>query len=418
MLFTLFGVCFEFWITRIRLPQYQLKGVDYGLGVLIWIITQWGTPVIGDWMMILVLLLLGYSIYTRARDWRAAVVVSIESLLIVTIVTQLTQLIAPLIAIADAIPLTFFLFSLVIGGLLHWSTRQSILPTGQINTMMAGLVSLAFLLIIAYLKFISGNQPTPTMTLVGLGLVLILCVILLVGQREHQRLLKKQALIALQQQTLTSNQRYTRAMEQHYDELRRFRHDYQNVMLSLSEYLATDDLAGLKHYYQTNLVAKTAQLKASKYELEDLAKVPDKAIKSILFNKLNSAQQSGVTVRFESQQVAQLTAVPSVDLAVMLGIILDNAVEATVNQSEGWVHVVMIAVPTAQTILVKNSLAAKVPALWQLERSGFSTKGSDRGLGLTNLKSMLAIYPQVELATTITEQCFSQQLTIRLDGQS
>jgi len=369
-------------------------------------------------MMVLVVLLLGYSIYTRARDWRAAVVVSIESLLIVTIVTQLTQLIAPLIAIADAIPLTFFLFSLVIGGLLHWSTRQSILPTGQINTMMAGLVSLAFLLIIAYLKFISGNQPTPTMTLVGLGLVLILCVILLVGQREHQRLLKKQALIALQQQTLTSNQRYTRAMEQHYDELRRFRHDYQNVMLSLSEYLATDDLAGLKHYYQTNLVAKTAQLKASKYELEDLTKVPDKAIKSILFNKLNSAQQSGVTVRFESQQVAQLTAVPSVDLAVMLGIILDNAVEATVNQSEGWVHVVMIAVPTAQTILVKNSLAAKVPALWQLERSGFSTKGSDRGLGLTNLKSMLAIYPQVELATTITEQCFSQQLTIRLDGQS
>ena len=42
-------------------------------------------------------------------------------------------------------------------------------------------------------------------------------------------------------------------IEAHYNELRRFEHDYQNMLISIDEYLKTDDLEGLQEYYQKNL---------------------------------------------------------------------------------------------------------------------------------------------------------------------
>ncbi|WP_373385691.1 hypothetical protein, partial [Klebsiella pneumoniae] len=59
-------------------------------------------------------------------------------------------------------------------------------------------------------------------------------------------------------------------IEAHYNELRRFRHDYQNMLISIDEYLKTDDLEGLQEYYQKNLAPVSNRVLKEKYNLEDL----------------------------------------------------------------------------------------------------------------------------------------------------
>ncbi|MFC6180853.1 sensor histidine kinase [Lactiplantibacillus daowaiensis] len=413
MLLVLFWVIILFINSKLILCRFKLSWIDWVLILVTTAIVQWGTPIIGAWTNLPEFLLVSVSVYMATKDWRTALVVTVESELALSIVTLLTLLIEMHWHYSSAIPVTFFLLSLVGVGILYGLTQRVATPIHRLNNVSVGLICLAFLLAMSYLQLIAGQQQTKENWL-GLGLVGTLLLIMVALQSLSSRNIKQASQLKQQQAILTSNLHYTQAMEQHYDELRRFRHDYQNVMLSLDEYLKTDDLVGLKHYYQTTLMPKNQQLAASKYQLEDIAHIQDKAIKSILFNKLSYAQNEAIKVTLEVPTVITAFKMPTVDLVVALGIILDNAIEATDQQADAWLHVAIMTTPNSQVILVKNPVTTILPPLWQLETDGFSTKGDHRGLGLSNLQRLVDESPQVSLATEITTTVFSQTVTIRL----
>ena len=64
------------------------------------------------------------------------------------------------------------------------------------------------------------------------------------------------------------------------------------------------------------------------------------------------------------------------------------------------------------TFRIKNILYSKVDfhKIWQ---EGFSTKGADRGIGLTNYKRILERYENISSLTTIHEGYFIQELKIQ-----
>lgn len=416
MLFVLFQVVLVVKNIKICWPQFRFAHwwTEWGAIIILTVIQQWVAPLCGHWMWLPAMLSLIVVVTWVTRAWRTAVVMSIESMLLLCIVLELTMLVSPHWSYMMAIPVTFFGFGLVGLGLVCVINRW--LPTSTMapNNLVVGLVSLAYVIVVAYLQLIN-ETPKATEVWLALGLTVLLIVALLGLQKTREHLLNQTMRVQQQRALLTSNLRYTQAVEHHYDELRRFRHDYQNVMLSLDGYIKTDDFVGLKQYYQTALMPKQAQLTATKYQLEDLARIESKAIKSILFNKLNDAQQQDIQVQLEVATPITRFVMPTVDLVIALGILLDNAIEATQTQSAGWVHVAVIESPTSQVILVKNSLETELPPLWQLEQAGYSTKGTDRGLGLTNLKTIVDQYATVSLTTDVTAATFSQQLILKWD---
>ncbi|HCC95578.1 MAG TPA: hypothetical protein DEQ26_14895, partial [Flavobacteriaceae bacterium] len=62
--------------------------------------------------------------------------------------------------------------------------------------------------------------------------------------------------------------------------------------------------------------------------------------------------------------------------------------------------------------IIQNDCKDHMPSIQQLKKEGFSTKGDNRGLGLSNIKEMLANYKNVVLKTTIKDQLFTQQFII------
>lgn len=61
---------------------------------------------------------------------------------------------------------------------------------------------------------------------------------------------QKQAIKLAQAEQLQNLIEYTAQIEELYDKLRRFKHDYKNILLSLEYCLDNDDLAGAKKVYQ------------------------------------------------------------------------------------------------------------------------------------------------------------------------
>ena len=63
-------------------------------------------------------------------------------------------------------------------------------------------------------------------------------------------------------------------------------------------------------------------------------------------------------------------------------------------------------------IIVQNDCRDDLPRVHKLKEAGFSTKGSNRGLGLANLAELVAQLPNVVSETLVEEGRFTQILVV------
>ncbi|MDT6951396.1 sensor histidine kinase [Companilactobacillus alimentarius] len=233
----------------------------------------------------------------------------------------------------------------------------------------------------------------------------------------HIKVIKNDFELQEQKERSESTNRYIYQIEKHYNELRKFRHEYQNTLLSLDEYLKSDDLEGLKAYYNESIKPISFKLNQEKYKFEDLSRVNNKEIKSIIFNKLYAAQISGIKVSFEAKDEIKDFHMDSLDLALAFGIILDNAIEETQKQNNGTIQVGLIKNSSSIVIIVQNSLRKNDIPVWKMKEIGFSSKGTNRGLGLKNLKEIIDRNRNATLETMKLDNYFLQKITINLQGE-
>ena len=64
-------------------------------------------------------------------------------------------------------------------------------------------------------------------------------------------------------------------------------------------------------------------------------------------------------------------------------------------------------------IIIKNSFEGERLSIQRIYQKGFSTKGSNRGLGLTNVKEIIDRNPNVNLETLIENNEFTQVVKIK-----
>lgn len=349
-------------------------------------------------------------------DIKATVVLSFECTLILLIVSHFAALFAKMIGQTSwQLGLTMIL-GIAVGGLLALIYRPQKTGPGlqQFKLTEAVLAVVTLLIVYEYLNFTGRNYPKSPGVLFDLVFFTTVSLIVIWLQWEHHQMQLKTATLTHQQELLVSNGRYTDEVEAHYDQLRRFRHDYQNMLLSLDEYLATDDIDGLKKYYYQALRPVNSRLTSEKYALEDLGRLQVKEIKSLVFNKLSAAQDTGTKVRFECRETVPTVGADPVSLVIALGIVLDNAVTATAHQPDSVIEMAIMTDDYGLVFAVRNTIHTELPPLWQLKRKNFSTNGPGRGLGLTNLQAIIDQHAAYMLDTAVTAHHFTQRITVKL----
>jgi len=207
-------------------------------------------------------------------------------------------------------------------------------------------------------------------------------------------------------------QRYTKEIEIQYTEMRKFKHDYQNILSSLDSFVAEEDFEGLKRYYLEKIKVTSEIMNKHLFQLEALSKIEVREIKSILAMKLMRAQEQGINVTFEAVDQIKRIPLDSVVLVRTLGILLDNAIEELIELTDGKLLVGVLKNERSTTFIIQNTCRIDTPKVHKLKQPGFSTKGEGRGVGLNNVSEFVKTHSNMSIETTINENQFIQKVMI------
>lgn len=205
---------------------------------------------------------------------------------------------------------------------------------------------------------------------------------------------------------------YTLKIEQVNNRIRKFRHDYINILSTMSEYLREDDLEGLKAYYAKHISPLKDHFEANTLKLNGVENLKVKEIKGVITTKILQAQERQIEISVEVADEINEINMEMIDLSRILGIIMDNAIEASMDIDSPMIQIAFIKTDTSVLIIIMNKAPENLPKLHTLYREGFSTKGKERGLGLSTLKEITDSKNNVFLETTIENHYFIQKLEI------
>ena len=236
--------------------------------------------------------------------------------------------------------------------------------------------------------------------------------VVLGGALFHTRQINKKHEQQRKEDERQSLMRYMDELEQQQNAMRKFKHDYQNILLSLYSFIEEGDMAGLRQYYSTMAQSMSDIITKDEFVLESLSKIKVQEIKSIFAVKLMVAQNIGITTAFEASEEIDHIPIDTIAVVRMLGIILDNAIEELAEMSTGKLSTACFKSEDALTFVVENTCRPDTPKLHTLKQPGFSTKGEKRGMGLNNLAELAALYPNVTLSTSVEAGTFTQMITI------
>lgn len=226
---------------------------------------------------------------------------------------------------------------------------------------------------------------------------------------------KEQLLTNIQVQKdcqISNLEEYNTHVEELYKELRNFKHDYANLLLTLEEGIKNHNLKSIEQVYRTVIKGSDKLMQTQNHDLGRLSYIKNSAIKSVLSAKFLQAQDLGIKVSIEIWQDILEPRMELLDFITILGVLCDNAIEATIETENPYIRIAYAINQNKQILILENSskrFSDNIPQLYQM---GFSIKGGNRGLGLAHVKSILNNYPDDFIRTESYDYNFKQQLEL------
>lgn len=221
---------------------------------------------------------------------------------------------------------------------------------------------------------------------------------------------------ALKQKELETAQfnDYMHSLEIINNDMQKFQHDYSNILFTMNGYIENDDLEGLKQYFNQHIISTEEGTLRLNKRLSNLSKLHIPGMKGLLSTKILQAENEGITVNVEIPDIIDSIEMKVVDIARVLGIILDNAIEANKNTKHQKEISLAIfkSIEQSTIIVVENTYNDNIVHIDQLFNEGYSTKGNNRGIGLSNVKDIMSKYPNATLQTSINNGYFSQMIEL------
>ena len=240
------------------------------------------------------------------------------------------------------------------------------------------------------------------------GYLLVMCCLLLAMRRSYLEQIQTES----KQKAMQDLQDYTRNLEAMYNGLRSFKHDYVNILLSLSGYIEDGDMDRLKDFFESKIFPTKNLIIGGDYKLNQLSNIGVLEIKSLLSAKMIYAHESGIDITIDIPDKVESFLIDTVDLARILGIFLDNAMEATLETEQPQIGLNIIQNKTGVSIIISNRFLDNGVMLHKLKQKGFSTKIGHQGIGLWNAQKIISSYDNVLLETTMKCDYFTQHIEL------
>lgn len=162
--------------------------------------------------------------------------------------------------------------------------------------------------------------------------------------------------------------------------VRKLRHDISDHLAAHKSYIDKGEIERASAY-----ISEIKDITANKKELSNTGNMD---IDSILNYKLQEAQSKGILVSLESKVPSDLN-VPPLDIVVILGNLLDNAIEASSKvENDKRIDIKIIYKKNSLFIFIRNTFNNSIK--YERGRIKSSKKDSENhGIGLNNVEEIL-----------------------------
>ena len=217
--------------------------------------------------------------------------------------------------------------------------------------------------------------------------------------------------LILTTQKLESAEEYNRSLCILHDNVRAFKHDFDNIVTTIGGYIKTNDMKGLKDYYVQ--LEDDCQRVNNLYLLNPEV-INNDGIYNLLTKKYKEAEAKDIKVNMTFLLDLSTLHMKIYEFARILGILLDNAIEASSECDNKIINIDFRNdhKNSRQVITIENTYNNTNIDTERIFEKGITGKENHSGLGLWEVRKLIKKNSNVNLFTSKTDEYFSQQLEI------
>lgn len=195
------------------------------------------------------------------------------------------------------------------------------------------------------------------------------------------------------------------------DNMRCFKHDFNNIIQAIDGYIYLDDMKSLQVYFKS-LLDECNHIKV--VDSINCKIIENPAICGVLLNKYRIAEENNIEMNIDLLASLKELEEKSYVVSRMLGILLDNAIEATKECEEKLINFEVIKdfKNKKLVITIENTYENKDVDTCKIFEKNYTTKKGNTGLGLWKIQDILRKDNSLELFTSKDDKMFKQKLEI------
>ena len=276
-----------------------------------------------------------------------------------------------------------------------------VLERNQIYIMWLFLATI--IITLSYRNMISiGNMGAVVINLV-LVLVFVIIVYLLYKESIKSNKLSENYNILLN---------YLEQYEKEIEEKRKIVHDFKNQLIVINGY-ADPSNTKLKEYISE--IIKENRVIRDNYLVKNIDKIPS-GLKGLIyykFSQLDKSMNIDLLIKKKVKEFDDLNPKVNKDVIKIVGILLDNAIESARASNDKYISLEMKKEDNKILIIIENSTDKKVDTS-KIMGTGFSTKGKNRGYGLSIVNDIIKSNDKIEFTINSYGSMFETILKIKL----
>ncbi len=222
---------------------------------------------------------------------------------------------------------------------------------------------------------------------------------------------KKNWLLEQEKIRLNDMKVYISDIEHVNETYRQFKHDYINILSTLGTLIHETNSNELIDYFDTHII-KTQAFLDNRNTNYDFSKIKSSPLKSIFISKMDLAVAKNIKVFINIENPIEADNSNIIAIVTLLGIYLDNAIEAAENTDNPILDINISSDDECSAITIINTYNEQAIDISQIHTKGFSSKGNNRGIGLSHAEEILKNSPTIIVDTKIENDIFSKSIII------
>lgn len=208
---------------------------------------------------------------------------------------------------------------------------------------------------------------------------------------------------------------YVDSLEEMVKEMQSFRHDYKNILSSMSGYIRENKMEELKQYFDEKIKNFSSDTEVQMEAWKCLKNIQPMELKGFLYEKMLLAFARGVKMQVYVMDGMKIQCTYMEELIRILGILIDNAIEASEQLPSGYVAIEIAKTDQAISFSVKNNYLQE-PDFMKMGKEQYTTKGKERGNGLCWVEETIEKHKEMFHELKIEKNEVIQRIEIMKDS--